>query len=58
VVGNYLDAEITVNGQVSTPDGLLTIDYTIDQQNTDRWNTLIGGNWDISKKVSWRLSSP
>lgn len=52
VGGNYLDAEISVLGQVSTPDGLLTIDYAIEQENVDRWNALIGGNWDISRRVS------
>lgn len=51
--GNYLEADLTVTGQVSTPDALLTVDYTIEQQNTDRWNTLLGFNWDINKHLSW-----
>ncbi len=51
--GNYLEADLTVEGQVSTPDGLLTIDYTVEQQNTDRWNALLGFNWDINKHLSW-----
>jgi hypothetical protein len=51
--GNYLEADFTVTGQVSTPDGLLTIDYTIDQSNKDRWNALLGFNWDINRHLSW-----
>ena len=50
--GNYLKTELTIAGQVSTPDQLLVIDYTIEQQNTDRWNRVIGANWDINKHVS------
>lgn len=50
--GNYLEADLTVDGQVSTPDGLLTIDYTVEQQNADRWNTLLGFNWDFNKHIS------
>jgi hypothetical protein len=53
VGGNYLKAELTVSGQVSTPDGLIVIDYTIEQKNKDRWNALVGANWDISKR--WAL---
>lgn len=51
--GNYLEADLTVTGQVSTPDGLLTVDYTVEQQNADRWNTLLGFNWDFNKHISW-----
>lgn len=51
--GNYLDADLTVSGAVSTPDGLLTVDYTLDQKNTDQWNSLLGFNWDINKHLSW-----
>ena len=53
--GNYLKTELTISGQVSTPDQLLVIDYTLDQQNTDRWNLLLGANWDINKHVSWSV---
>jgi hypothetical protein len=51
--GNYLESDLTVTGQVSTPDGQLVIDYTIDQSNTDRWNALLGFNWDINRRFSW-----
>ena len=53
VGGNWLSSDLTVSGTVSTPDGLLTIDYTIDQVNKDPWNALIGFNWDINKRFSW-----
>lgn len=53
--GNYLDAELTVTGTVSTPDNKLVIDYTIEEENEDKWNLLIGGNWDINKR--WSLSA-
>ena len=51
--GNYLDAELTVAGTVSTPDNLVVVDYTIEQENEDKWNLLIGGNWDINKRWSF-----
>ena len=53
--GNWLKTELTVEGQVSTPDGLIVIDYTIDQVNKDRWNLLLGYNWDLNKRWSWSL---
>jgi hypothetical protein len=53
--GNWLKTELTVAGQVSTPDGLIVIDYIIDQKNKDRWNLLLGYNWDINKRWSWML---
>ena len=39
----------------ATPDGLLEIDYIIDQKNKDSWNALLGFNWDINKRLSWSL---
>ena len=50
--GNYLDAELTVRGQVGVPGTNFTIDYTIEQANKDKWNLLLGGNWDINKHWS------
>ena len=55
VGGNYLDSDLTVDGFVATPDGLLEIDYIIDQENKDKWNALLGFNWDINKRLSWSL---
>jgi hypothetical protein len=51
--GNYLDADLTITGRVSTPDELLVIDYTVEQKNTDQWNSLVGFNWDINRHISW-----
>jgi hypothetical protein len=51
--GNYLDAELSVAGTVSTPDDLIVIDYTIEQKNEDKWNLLVGGNWDMDKRWSF-----
>lgn len=51
--GNYLDTDLTVNGYTETGDGLLRFDYIIDQENKDKWNALIGFNWDINKRLSW-----
>jgi hypothetical protein len=53
--GNWLKTELTVAGQVSTPDEKIVIDYIIDQSNKDRWNLLLGYNWDINKRWSWML---
>jgi len=53
--GNYLKAELTVDGTVYLPvpgGDSLQVDYTIEQANTDRWNLLAGGNWDINKRWS------
>jgi len=51
--GNYLNTDLTVDGTAETPDGLLRFDYIIDQENKDKWNALIGFNWDINKRLSW-----
>ena len=51
--GNYLYADLTVAGSVAYEG--LTIDYTIEQENKDPWNALVGFNWDINKRVSWAV---
>jgi lipid-binding SYLF domain-containing protein len=51
--GNYLKAELDVTGSVDVPGVDLSIDYNIQQKNADRWNALIGANWDISRRWSW-----
>jgi len=51
--GNYLNTDLTVDGTAETPDGLLRFDYIIDQENKDKWNALIGFNWDINRRLSW-----
>ena len=50
---NYLDVKLTVDGFEATPGGMLEFDYIIDQENKDKWNALIGFNWDINKRFSW-----
>ncbi|MDF7822936.1 hypothetical protein P4B35_02845 [Pontiellaceae bacterium B12227] len=50
--GNYLYSDLTIDGSVGV-EGLLTIDYIIDQKNKDQWNTLLGFNWDLNKHLSW-----
>lgn len=52
---NYLKTDLTVSGTVISPQGLLEIDYTIDQENKDNWNVLLGANWDINKRWSWSV---
>lgn len=52
--GNYLRTELTVSGRVTLPlpGDDLQIDYIIEQENSEPWNAVIGGNWDISKRWS------
>jgi hypothetical protein len=40
--GNYFDTELTITGSIGIEG--LTIDYTVEQKNEDKWNLLIGGN--------------
>jgi hypothetical protein len=49
--GNYFDTELTITGSIGIEG--LTIDYTVEQKNEDKWNLLIGGNWDINERWSW-----
>ena len=53
--GNYLNSDLTIDGlyEFETPDGLLSFDYIIDQENKDKWNLVLGFNWDINKRLSW-----
>jgi hypothetical protein len=53
--GNYLDSDLTVDGVETTPGGTIEFDYIIDQENKDKWNALLGFNWDINKRLSWAL---
>ena len=54
----YLVAEVDLTGRVSldTPGGpsgdVTTIDYRVSQRNKDKWNYLVGFNWDIDKNWS------
>jgi hypothetical protein len=48
-----MKTDLTITGTVSALDGALTIDYKVDRINRDRWNALLGFNWDINKKLAW-----
>jgi hypothetical protein len=53
---SYLKTDYTIDGTFVVPGDVdLTLDYTIDQDNTDPWNLLLGFNWDVSKRWSWTL---
>ena len=56
--GNYLDAELDVSGTVFLPvpgGDDLRVDYDIEQKNKDKWNLVVGGNWDITRRWSVAL---
>ena len=59
----YLDTEVDLAGTVvfdtpGAPSGdTTTIDFNINQRNKDKWNLLLGFNWDISKQWSVMLES-
>lgn len=59
----YLRAEVDVAGSIdlSTPGGpngdITTLSFQISQRNKDRWNYLIGFNWDLSKKWSFNAEA-
>ncbi len=55
VGGNRLDSDLTVTGVFDVPDTELSIGYKIDQQNVDRWNYVLGFNWNIGRHVNWGL---
>lgn len=56
--GNYLDSENTAEGEAYLPDvGIplnVSLAFQIDQKNLDRWNTVLGFNWDITPGLSLR----
>jgi hypothetical protein len=51
--GNYLDSDLTVDGLAIAPGDFLEFDYIIDQENKDKWNAVVGFNWDINRRLSW-----
>jgi len=54
----YLRAEVNITGEIEleTPSGPVgdttTLSFRINQQNKDRWNSLIGFNWEMNKAWS------
>ena len=55
VGATYQDATVDVTGTVKVPGTDVDIDYKIYQKNKDKWNGLVGYNWDFSKTWSWYL---
>ncbi len=53
VGGNYLKTEYTIDGTFVVPGDTLSLDYRVDQVNLDKWNVLLGFNWDITRRFSW-----
>jgi lipid-binding SYLF domain-containing protein len=55
--GSYLDSDLTATGSypVLAIDEDFTIDYRIDQKNKDKWNAVVGANWDITNQ--WSLQA-
>ena len=49
---SYLNSDLTAQGSLAIPDTDTTIDYTIDQSNTDKWAGILGANWDITRRWS------
>ena len=49
---SYLDSNLRVTGSLAIPETDITIDYTIDQSNKDRWAGVLGANWDITGRWS------
>jgi hypothetical protein len=59
VGATYLDAQIDLTGtfsfDTSGVPGLgetTTLDFKLNQRNKDKWNYLVGANWDVSKHWS------
>jgi hypothetical protein len=52
VGASYLDSDLTAHGSLAVPETDVTIDYIVDQSNTDKWNGILGANWDITRRWS------
>ena len=50
--GSYLESDLTVSGSVTIPDSSVNVDYKIQQSNKDKWNALLGTNYDINGRWS------
>lgn len=49
---SYLDSAMTATGSLAIPGTDVTIDYDVDQANKDKWNGVVGANWDINGRWS------
>jgi len=56
VGATYLDVALTVEGSIPIGNGN-TLDYSLDQENSDKWNALAGFNLDFSKYWAWNLEA-
>jgi len=52
VGGNYFDSDLDISGEYQLGD-LLDLDYRIEQTNKDKWNAVVGFNWDFNRRWSW-----
>ena len=55
----YLKADVRLKGKVSFDTSSIpglgpqtTVEFEIDQRNKDRWNMLVGANWDLSRRFA------
>jgi hypothetical protein len=54
-MGNYGNLGLFVGASYLDSDPDVTIDYTVDQANLDKWNGVVGANWDINRNWSIML---
>ena len=52
VGASYLNSDLTAHGSLAIPETDVTIDYTVDQSNLDKWSGIVGANWDITRRWS------
>ena len=52
VGASYLDSDLTAHGSLAVPETDFTIDYTVEQSNLDKWNGIVGANWNITARWS------
>jgi hypothetical protein len=52
VGASYLNSDLTATGSLAVPETDVTIDYTVDQSNKDKWAGIVGANWDINSRWS------
>ncbi|MDO6764291.1 hypothetical protein [Agarivorans sp. 1_MG-2023] len=45
---SYLDSELRIEGNQPVPGTDLSIDYKIRQENKDKWQGLVGGNFNVN----------
>ena len=59
VLGSWAEVDLagsvtfdTSDSEVPGLDATVTVDYQIHQRNKDKWNYLVGFNWDVRKFFS------